>query len=495
VADITREMLISHDNNETRVALLEGGELVELYIERPRRSVAGNVYLGKVTDVLPGMQAAFVDIGLEKNAFLYVDEIVDPEGVDGVPRRDIAQLLRVGQQLVVQVTKDPMGTKGARVTTQITLPGRFLVLMPFSEFIGVSKKLDDDERDRLHAIVEPLVPEGIGAIVRTVAQGVSERDIRSDLDFLTRLWRRVNHLSIEALAPEVLYTEMDLALRLVRDVFSDNYRRLMIDDKLTYEKVVSFLKKTSPSLVRRVALYRERVPLFREYGLQPTIDTALARMVSLPSGGHLTIDRTEALTAIDVNTGSFTGRRNLEDTILRTNLEAAVEAVRQLRLRDIGGIIVIDFIDMESASHRQAVMTALHNALERDRTKTRVSEMSRLNLVELTRKNVTEGLYEVLTERCPRCNGEGRVISRQTRRIMVERAMRELLMSGRSDAYLFGLEPETFALITEPGLNVVASLRAETGRRVTLVPDESAGPTEVRVLIEGRSGHLGQRQG
>ncbi|TLM76517.1 MAG: Rne/Rng family ribonuclease, partial [Actinobacteria bacterium] len=332
---------------------------------------------------------------------LYVDEVVAPEGLENLPKRDIASLLKPGQQVMVQVTKDPMGTKGARVTTEVSLPGRFLVLMPFSSFIGVSKKLPDEERDRLQSIVKPHVPDGTGVIVRTVAQGASERDIVSDLEFLLRLWKRVNHQSAEGLAPEILYTEMDLALRFVRDVFSDDFRRLTIDDKPTYDKVVSFLKKTSPNLVRRVQHYHERSSLFELFSLQDAIDSALKRTVGLPSGGYLTIDKTEALVAIDVNTGKFVGKRSLEDTILRTNLEAADEAVRQLRLRDMGGIIVIDFIDMEEQASRNQVLQRLGAALERDRTRTRMSDISRLGLVEITRKNVTDGLYGVLTEPCP----------------------------------------------------------------------------------------------
>ncbi len=484
---VTREMLISHDNSETQVALLEDQELVELYVERPKRSVVGNVYLGKVTDVLPGMQAAFVDIGLEKNAFLYVDEVVAPEGVEP-PRREIQQLLKVGQQVMVQVTKDPMGTKGARITTEISLPGRFLVYMPFSTFIGVSKKLSEEERARLHGIVDERVPDNTGLIVRTVAQGATHRDLIGDLEFLTRLWKRVKHQAEEALAPEVIYTEMDLALRFVRDVFSEEFRRLTIDDKPTFDKVISFLKKTSPQLVRRVVLHKERSSLFEQYRLQDAIDTALKRTVRLPSGGHLTIDRTEALIAIDVNTGKFVGKRSLEDTILKTNLEAAHEVVRQLRLRDLGGIIVVDFIDLEVTAHKALLLKTLGEALEQDRTRTRMSDVSRLGLVEITRKNVTDGLYGALTEPCPTCKGDGRVVSRQTRRIAAERRMRSVLRSGRSDAYLFGLNPETFTLVTEVGLNIAASLRAETGKQVTLVPDNDVAPTEVRVLIEGKAG-------
>ncbi|MDR3686092.1 MAG: Rne/Rng family ribonuclease [Coriobacteriia bacterium] len=490
MADLDREMLISHDTNETRVAFLENRELVELYIERPKRSSVGNVYLGKVSDVLPGMQAAFVDIGHEKNAFLYVDEIVTPEGFENVPRREIQMLLRVGQQVMVQVIKDAMGTKGARLTTDISLPGRFLVLMPFSDFVGVSKKLPDAERERLNGIVSRYAPPGIGVIVRTVAQGASERDLSSDLEFLMRLWKRVNHQATEALAPEVIYTEMDLALRLVRDVFSEDFRRLVIDDRATFEKVTSFLKKTSPQLVRNVQLYKDRVALFDQYDLQATIDGALRRTVALPSGGYLTIDKTEALTAIDVNTGRFVGKKNLEETILKTNLEAAEEVVRQLRLRDIGGIIIVDFIDLEESASKAALTDALTRALERDRTKTRLSEISRLGLVEITRKNVTDGLYGVLTEACPNCGGEGRVVSRTTRRIAVERRMREILRNGKSNAYLFGLAPATFELVMAPGLNVAATLRAETGKQVSIVADDEAGATEVRVLIEGRTGLL-----
>ena len=490
VAGIDREMLISHDTNETRVAILEDRELVELYIERPKRSVVGNVYLGKVCDVLPGMQAAFVDIGIEKNTFLYVDEVVAPEGLEGLPRRNIQSMLKPGQQVMVQVTKDPMGTKGARVTTEITLPGRFLVLMPFSEFVGVSKKVVEPERERLHSIVSKYVPPKIGVIVRTAAQGASERDLASDLEFLLRLWKRVNHQSAEALAPEVIYTEMDLALRLVRDVFAEDFRRLVIDDKSTFDKVASFIKKTSPELLSNVQLYRDKSSLFGSYDLQPTIDSALRRTVALPSGGYLTIDKTEALTAVDVNTGKFVGKKSLEETIVRINLEAADETVRQLRLRDIGGIIVIDFIDMDDASHKTLLVDRLSKALDRDRTRTRMSDVSRLGLVEITRKNVTDGLYGVLTEPCQCCGGEGRVVSRVTRRIAVERRMREILITGKSNAYLFGLNPETFELVNAPGLNTAASLRAETGKQVSIVADEEAGPTEVRILIEGRTGLL-----
>jgi ribonuclease G len=483
-----REMLISHDPDETRVAILEDDELVEFYVERSRRSVVGNVYLGKVKDVLPGMEAAFVDIGLEKNAFLYVDEIVSPEGLDEAPSRDIASLLRPGQQVMVQVTKDPMGTKGARVTTEVSLPGRFLVLMPFSPTVGVSKRLPDAERDRLHELITSMAPQGVGIIARTAAAGASERDLGTDLDFLSRLWGRVEKQCDAGVAPETLYTEMDLALRLVRDVFTEEFKRLVVDDKQVQEKATAFLKRTQPELAKRVSRHREEISLFDFYGLGPQIDAALQRKVTLASGGHIAIDRTEALTAIDVNTGKFVGRRSLEDTILQTNLEAADEVVRQLRLRDIGGIIIIDFIDMAETTHRDQVFARLNAAMERDRTKSRVSEISRLGLVEMTRKNVTDGFWTVLTQTCPTCAGQGRTLSDPSIRISVTRRLRELLRLGRSQAYLFAVNPATYDVLTDRSLNLVAQLQSESGRSVTLIADPDLGPGEVRVVMEGRSG-------
>ncbi len=490
MANVQREMLISHDSTETRVALIEGDELVELYVERPKRSVVGNVYLGKVKDVLPGMQAAFVDIGLEKNAFLYVDDVVGPDRRQPEARRDIASLLKPGDPLLVQVLKDPMGTKGSRVTTEITLPGRFVVLMPLSDSVGVSRKLPDEDRERLHALMEATVPPGTGAIVRTVARDVADKEIVADLQFLLRLWKRVSHQAEEALPPEVVYTEMDLALRLVRDVFSSEFKRLVVDDKSTHAKVVSFLKKTSPELVKSVVHFRERGTLFDAYGITPVIESAMRRVVELPSGGHIAIDRTEALTAIDVNTGRYVGRKNLEDTIVRINLEAAVEVARQLRLRDIGGIIVIDFIDMAEAQNRAAVMERLNEALERDRTKTRVLEMSRLGLVEMTRKNVTDGLFGVLTETCPCCDGQGRVLSDTTRRIAVQRRLEELLVSSTSNAFLFAVHPTTYDLLMAPGMNIIASLKSETRKQIEIIPEADCENLEVRVVIEGKTGFL-----
>lgn len=488
MAKPTKDMLIAHDPDETRVAILEDDELVEFYVERSRRSVVGNVYLGKVKDVLPGMDAAFVDIGLEKNAFLYVDEVVTPAGQVAPAQRRIASLVRAGQSIMVQVTKDPMGTKGARVTTEISLPGRFLVLMPFSDMVGVSRKLEDAERERLNGIIEGMRPEGVGVIARTAASGASDRDIETDLDFLSRLWARVRKQADNGLAPEVLYTEMDLALRMVRDAFTDDFRSLVIDDKAVHDKVQGFLKRSQPALAKRVKAFRENVPMFDFYDLRGQMDSALRRRVSLPSGGWIAIDRTEALTAVDVNTGRFVGGRTLEDTIVRTNLEAATEIVRQLRLRDIGGIIVVDFIDMEEPGNRARVQSAFEEALERDRTKSRVSEISRLGLVEMTRKNVTDGFWSVLTQTCPTCTGQGRTLSDPSVRIMVVRRMREIVAMGREQAYLFALNPTTYAALVDPTVDAAAQLRSETGKMIVLMPDEELEPTAVKVVMEGHRG-------
>jgi ribonuclease G len=333
-----------------------------------------------------------------------------------------------------------------------------------------------------------MAPTGVGIIARTAASGASERDLATDLDFLSRLWGRVKKQAEAGIAPETLYTEMDLALRLVRDVFTDDFKRLVVDDKTIAEKVVAFLKRTQPDLARRVVRHREEVSLFDFHSLGPQIDSALKRKVMLASGGHIAIDRTEALTAIDVNTGKFVGRKSLEDTILRTNLEAADAAVQQLRLRDIGGIIIIDFIDMAEPGHRDLVFARLNAALERDRTKTRVSEISRLGLVEMTRKNVTDGFWTVLTQTCPTCAGQGRTLSDPTIRITVTRRLREILRLGRSSAYLFAVHPATHAVITDPSLNLVAQLQSESGKAVTIMPDADLGPGEVKVVMEGRRG-------
>ena len=357
-----RELLVSVDVGEQRVAVLEDDRVAEVYLERPeRRSIAGNIYLGTVDNVLPGMEAAFVEIGLEKNGFLYVDEIVGPELEGKRHGRRIQDLIQRGQTIMVQAVKDPMKTKGARLTTEISLPGRFVVFVPQGEGLGVSRRLDDDERQRLKDILKKLdVKEG-GVIVRTAAEGASDEDIERDLVFLQRLWKTIQARAKKAKAPALVYQEAELPLRVTRDLFTGDFERALVDHDRTYKRIVGYLKKTSPHMAERVVRYKEKTPLFEASGVDAEIRSTLSRRVDLPSGGYLVFDYAEAFTVIDVNTGRFVGSRSktsgarLEDTITKNNLEAVKEVVRQLRLRDIGGIIVIDFIDMANPKNRAAV--------------------------------------------------------------------------------------------------------------------------------------------
>ena len=494
-SSIVREMLISQDQSELRVAICEDKQLVELYVERAKRSVVGNIYLGKVTDVLPGMQAAFVDIGLEKNAYLYVDDLrvegtKAGEGVQAATtKRQISSHLSTGQTVMVQVVKDAMGTKGARVTMELSLPGRFMVFLPFGERRAVSKKIGEVQREHILAIMNEHLPSGMGAIARTAARDASPDDLIADIDFLARVYSRVQRQSAEVIAPDILYTEIDLAMRCVRDIFSSSYTSLTVDSKQVYDKIHAFIKRSAPELGKRIHLYRDKngEPLFSRYRIEDAIAGSLRREVPLPSGGFLVIDKTEALVTIDVNTGSFVGRRALEETLLKTNLEAAEEALRQLRLRDLGGIIVIDFIDMELEESKARLLEALRETLTRDRTRTKLVGLDSLGLVEITRKNTTDGLFELVTERCPFCEGEGRRLSAQTCRIEIDRRIRAYVARSRAESFLFAVNGETFDLVTAAGINLAANIKADTGKEIRLSPDSSLGLTELVCLLEGHS--------
>ena len=477
-----RELMISVDVGEQRVAILEDDRVAEVYLERPeRRSIAGNIYLGVVDNVLPGMEAAFVEIGLEKNGFLYVDEIVGPELEGRKGARKIQDLIKRGQTLMVQAVKDPMKSKGARLTTEISLPGRFLVYVPNGEGSGVSRRLEDAERTRLKDIVRKLDPKGGGIIVRTAAEGASAEDIERDLVFLQRLWKTIQAKSKSATAPTLVYEEAELPLRIVRDLFAGDFIGAQIDDDRTHRRIVSYLKKTSPHMVERVHRYREKAPLFEASGVDAEIRSTLDRRVDLPSGGYLVFDYAEAFTVIDVNTGRFVGSRGksaqgrLEDTIVKNNLEAVKEVVRQLRLRDIGGIIVIDFIDMANPKNRETVEEALRSELERDRTKTYVVEISPLGLVEMTRQNVTDGPREILTNRCPVCSGDGIVVSDATHALEVERKLRAIAKGSRVQAFKVAVHPRVLALLAGSGGARLEALEAVARRRFFLVPTSSNG--------------------
>ena len=402
-----KEIVVASYHEETRVAVLEDGVLQEIFVSHEaRRSIVGDIYKGRVQNVLPGMEAAFVDIGHNRNALLYVGDIF-VEGPRQRDRQDITKILKPGQEITVQVTKDPMGSKGSRLTTYISLAGRYLVLLPQMSTVGISHKLAEEERARLRKAVEEVRPKDIGIIVRTAAKDAEAAELRKSLTYLNKVWRQVHRAAEKKRAPAILYQEQELELKVVRDIMDASYDRILVDSHQSFRRIKHYLKLVAPALAERVVRYADEKPVLEALDISRQIRDALRRDVPLPSGGSIVIDSTEALTAIDVNTGKFVGNKSLEETVLRTNIEAVTEVVRQLRLRDIGGIIVIDFIDMEEAKNRRAVLKALNQELEKDRTKTYVVELTKLGLVEMTRKNVSEGLIEAFGETCPACHGRG----------------------------------------------------------------------------------------
>ncbi len=433
---------------------------MEVRFERGER-IVGNLYKGIVQNVLPGMDAAFVNIGLERNAFLYVGDIISEEDTEEVPRterrkRNITELVKVGQQILVQVVKAPRGTKGARVTTRIALPGRYVVLMPEASSLGVSRKIEDrNERERLRQIGQKLHPPGFGLIVRTESEGKTEKEIQQDIDYLTQLWNQIREEIRQKEAPALVYRDASLLYRVIRDVFSSEVDRFWINDPEEYEKVHEVLRVVAPSLRGRVILYDKPTPMFEHFNIEKEMERLMRRKVWLKSGGYLTIDETEAFTAIDVNTGKFTGKTSLAETILKTNLEAVEEICRQLRLRDIGGIIVIDFIDMARKSDRRQVLQALQKALKRDRARFRIGRISSLGLVELTRKRTGESVTEGLTRPCPVCQGRGRLPSPDTVGMWVERDLTQRVLKEQVQAYLIEAHPAVIEyLVGEDGIYI-----------------------------------------
>ena len=402
-----RVMLVHEDERGAQMAVLEKGQIVEHYVTHPEdRSLVGNIYLGKVQNVLPGMEASFVDVGEARNGVLYAGEvgIAGDEG-DEIPR--IETVLKPGQPILVQVTKDPMRAKGARLTALVSMAGRHLVLVPGARSLGVSRRLGDTERERLRAIAQELRPEEHGLIVRTAAEGASRQDLERDLKSLVESWNEIEKKAKSAKAPALVYSEPELELRVIRDLFNRDVSRCIVDDRALEQKLRSYIRDTAPDLDHRLELYDNKLPIFEEFRVLEQIRKSLDRKVWLPSGGHLVIDRTEAMTVVDVNTGKFVGKSNLEETVFRTNKEAAVEMARQLRLRDIGGIIVIDFIDMEDAKNREELVKTFRRELDADRTRTQVFDISPLGLVQMTRKNVSAGIVEAFSDPCPTCEGRG----------------------------------------------------------------------------------------
>src|SRR6476619_690737 len=476
-----KTILVSADRGETRVAVLEskskGGkrDVAELYIERRgRRSIVGNIYKGKVDTVLPGMEAAFVDIGLESNGFLHVDEILMANG-EQAPRRGrgkgrrIDELIKPGQEIVVQVVKDPLKTKGARLSMNASIAGRYLVYAPQGSGVGVvvSLRLADSERDRLRKMVDRTYKGPGGLIVRTAAHGAKKADFVREIGYLHKLNDVLERRAEKVEAPDLIFQEADLPVRVLRDVFLSYFETACIDTEKQFERVTSFFQRTAPELVGGVELYKGKKPLFEKWGIDKEIESTLSRRVDLPSGGYLIIDYAEALTVIDVNSGSFTGRGKggLEETITRVNTEAADEVVRQLRLRDIGGIIVIDFIDMARARNRDKVLKTLRKALDADKSKSYVVEVSPLGLVEMTRQNVTDGVREILTAPCPTCHGEGVVLSAETVALEGLRKIRDIAAENPdTEAFLIRVNPKVAAELTDEDSGL-AELEDETGKR------------------------------
>ncbi|MBW1979594.1 MAG: Rne/Rng family ribonuclease [Deltaproteobacteria bacterium] len=434
---MSTDLIINTTSYETRVALLENSTVSELYIERAgERSIAGNIYKGRVVRVLPGMQAAFVDIGLDKAAFLYVSDVSD--NLDGMEEMmaaateeldeeeleceqplefeaHIEDRLQEGQEILVQVAKEPLGSKGARITSHISLPGRHLVLMPTVDHVGVSRRIENDkERRRLRDLLLSIKPPTCGFIARTASEGVERDKIKTEMDFLLKLWNSIQRKNDHCQVPALLHQDLDVSLRAVRDLFTKEVDKLIVDSPEEYNKILKFVDTFMPSLKADVRLYEESEPIFDAYGIEVELQRALGKKVWLKSGGYIIIEITEALTAIDVNTGRYVGKRNLEETILKTNLEAVKEIAYQLRLRNIGGIIIIDFIDMAKESNRDKVFNSLKEALRKDKSKTNILKMSELGLIEMTRKRTKESITRVLCEPCFYCEGEGCLKSKTT---------------------------------------------------------------------------------
>lgn len=437
---MSEEILINITPTETRVAMIENGMLQEVYVERSAsRGIVGNIYKGKVVRVLPGMQAAFVDIGLERTSFIHASDIAVIDA-DGVEKRngetsDIRTMVREGQSLIVQVIKDPIGTKGARLTTHLSVPSRYLVFMPHSRHIGISQRIDDEEeRNRMREAVERAIEKEAmkdmgGFIIRTAAEGFGEDELQADIKYFKRLWGALERKMKEREAPAIIYDDLPLYMRTMRDLVRPELEKIRVDSRENFEKVEQFARDYIPELSSKLEYYPGERPIFDLYGVEDEIQKALGRKVALKSGGYLIIDQTEAMTTIDVNTGAFVGHRNLEETIFKTNLEAATALARQLRVRNLGGIIIIDFIDMKDAEHRRQVHRTLEKAMERDYAKTTITGVSELGLVEMTRKRTRESLERVLCEDCPVCEGRGTVKTAET---ICYEVFREILREARA---------------------------------------------------------------
>jgi ribonuclease G len=510
------EIVINAELGETRVALIENGQFAELHIERQRdKSVVGNVVKGRVSRVLPGMQAAFVDIGLEKAAFLYVGDYFESiletgqtegekTGGDGRRRSGrsrngrsapprIDTVLQEGKEIVVQIAKEPIGTKGARITSSLSIPGRHLVLTPWSRRVGVSRRIGSDkERRRLREVVERLRPQNLGFIIRTAGDGVTEADLQADIRYLTTVWAAIQHRHAEKSAPAVLYSEHDLPLRIVRDFAGHETKRIIVDDKDVFESIESFVERFVADPKPKIEHYEENHPVFEHFDLENQIHANLERKVWLKSGGSLVIDKSEALTSIDVNTGRFVGKRDLEETVLKTNLEAVAEVVHQLRFRNLGGLIIIDLIDMESAANRDKVYRALGEALRADKARTNILKISELGLVEMTRKRTRENLVQTLCEPCGYCEGRGYILSSESVGFRVLREIRKHLPKLKGRPIAVAVNPRVAEELLAGSKQALAKLSEEIGRDIEIRarPGIHQERFELTVLEQGSPAEL-----
>jgi ribonuclease G len=508
------EILIDTTSHETRVALLENSSVTELYVEREKdKGIVGNIYKGIVTKILPGMQAAFVDMGLRRAGFLYVADVEAFDGgesleklVEDEPAEEdekllaekrrpgrrlldspIEELLQEGQEILVQVSKEPIGTKGARLTSYITLPGRYLVFMPMVDHIGVSRRIvNEEERQRLKDIVREAKQPGVGFIVRTVSEGVDRQELHSDMAFLSKLWEDVQKKAAALPAPALVHPDLNIILRTVRDLFTSEVDCLILENSHDYETCLEFVRSYLPHLQPKIQLHQGKEPIFEAYGIELEIERALGRKIWLKSGGYIVIDQTEALVAVDVNTGRFVGKRNPEETILQTNLEAIKEIVYQLRLRNIGGIIIIDFIDMEREESREKVYNALLNALRSDRSRTRISKISELGLVEMTRKRVRESLGRVLCRPCPYCDGSGTIKSAATICYEILREIRRAATtSQKRRKIMIRLHPVVADLLLEEEGGFLESLEEVFQKQIIIKGDYDLHEEQYEVMLLG----------
>jgi ribonuclease G len=501
---VKQTIIINADAYETRIAILEDGELAELLVERAdQRRHVGDIYKGRVNAVLPGMQAAFVDLGLPKTGFLHASDLAESlnhledisdldENGDSHRRRrgpvlKIEDHLKKGQEVLVQITKESIGTKGPRVTQQVSLPGRYCVLMPGVEHVGVSRRIEErSERQRIKAIIADLKPKGVGLIARTAGEGKGDPEFAADVKHLTKLWQKVDRKAATVRAPALVHRELEMTAGLIRDLFTDEVDEVIIDDKDSFAEIQNYLKSVSPELRDRVKLYKGHDPIFDAFQIEPQIEKTFERKVWLKKGGYICIDHAEALVAIDVNTGRFTGKKNQEETIFRTNLEAAKEIPRQLRLRDIGGIIVIDFIDMESEANKRAVLDELRRELRHDRARTKAFAVSDLGLVEMTRQRERSSLLHYYTEDCPHCAGLGKVPSPETMLIKLERALRRVAAMGGSKRVTLRVAPEVALYFVEQEARRFAELEKRFKLQVDLKDDPQLRRGEMRIFNDKR---------